>query len=356
MVGVKVMVDEVRSSEFARALVGIYSGAVLTQLIGVGYETGLFDAIARGRATSAELAERAQLEERYVREWLGALTAGGVFVYHAETGAYELPPEHAPWLMGHTARNAAPMSQILNQFGTLLPRLIECFRHGGGIPYSEFRPQFTNRMDDVWRRIYDEQLIDGFIGAAAGLPERLNSGIRAADIGCGTGHAINLLAQAFPASEFAGYDIAQDAIAAATAEAQAMRLSNTRFEVLDVSQLPSEPKLDLIMAFDAIHDQVDPAGVLGNVRRALAEDGLFFMVDFKFSSNLEDNLDNPFAALYYGISTMHCLTISLAEGGAGLGTVWGIQTARRMLADAGFSDIEVLDSPRPQNCIYLCRP
>ena len=110
------------------------------------------------------------------------------------------------------------------------------------------------------------------------------------------------------------------------------------------------------MAFDAIHDQVDPAGVLGNVRRALADDGLFFMVDFKFSSNLEDNLDNPFAALYYGISTMHCLTISLAEGGAGLGTVWGIQTARRMLADAGFSDIEVLDSPRPQNCIYLRRP
>jgi hypothetical protein len=124
----------------------------------------------------------------------------------------------------------------------------------------------------------------------------------------------------------------------------------------DPLQLPSEPKLGLTTAFDAIHDQVDPAGVLGNVRRALADDGLFFMVDFKFSSNLEDNLDNPVAALYYGISTMHCLTISLAEGGAGLGTVWGIQTARRMLADAGFSNIEVLDSPRPQNCIYLCRP
>jgi SAM-dependent methyltransferase len=350
------MVDEARSREFARELVGIYSGAVLTQLIGVGYETGLFEAMAQGATASAELAERARLEERYVREWLGAMTAGGVVVYNAETGIYELPPEHAPWLMGHTAKNAAPISQILNHFGTLLPRLIECFRHGGGIPYSEFRPQFTERMDDVWRRIYDEQLVDGFIGAAAGLSDRLNAGIRVADIGCGTGHAVNLLARAFPASDFVGYDTGQDAIAAATAEAEAMRLANARFEVLDVTQLPGEPKIDLITAFDAIHDQVDPARVLSNVRRALTNDGLFLMIDFKFSSNLEDNIDNPFAPLYYGISTMHCLTISLAEGGAGLGTVWGIQTARRMLADAGFSNIEVLDSPRPQNCIYVCRP
>ena len=247
------------------------------------------------------------------------------------------------------------MSQILNHFGTLLPRLIECFRRGGGIPYSEFRPEFTDRMDDVWRRIYNEKLLDGFIAPVPRLRERLQAGIRAADIGCGTGHAANLLARAYPTSSFVGYDFAADAIATATAEAEAMGLLNSRFEVLDVTQLPSEPKLDLITAFDSIHDQVDPAAVLSNVRRALAEDGLFLMIDFKFSSKLEENLDNPFATLYYGISTMHCMTISLAEGGAGLGTVWGIQTARRMLADAGFSSVEVLDSPRPQNCIYVCQ-
>jgi SAM-dependent methyltransferase len=350
------MLDEARSREFGRQLVGIYSGAVLTNLIGVGHETGLFEAAAEGPATSAELAERAQLEERYVREWLGAMTTGGVLSYDADTGVYELPPEHKPWLMGQTARNAAPMSQILNHFGTLLPRLIECFRNGGGVPYSMFRPQFTDRMDDVWRRIYDEHLVDGFIAPVPGLAERLNAGILVADIGCGTGHAANLLGRTFPASNVVGYDIAPDAIAAAAAEAEAMGLSNTRFAVLDVARLPSEPKIDLIMAFDAIHDQVDPAGVLGNVRGALAHDGLFLMIDFKFSSKLEDNIDNPFAPLYYGISTMHCMTISLAEGGAGLGTVWGIQTARRMLADAGFSNVEVLDSPRPQNCIYVCRP
>jgi hypothetical protein len=95
--------------------------------------------------------------------------------------------------------------------------------------------------------------------------------------------------------------------------------------------------------------------VLRRVHDALAPDGIFFMVDFKFSSNVEDNVANPFGALYYGISTMHCMTVSLAEGGAGLGTVWGTQLARSMLADAGFGDVCVHDTPRPQNCVYVCR-
>jgi SAM-dependent methyltransferase len=347
------MIDEAGKREFGRGLIGTFSGAVLTYLIGVGHETGLFEAAAEGPATSSELAERAQLNERYVREWLSAMTTGGVFSYDANTGTYELPAEHAAWLTGDTAGNAAPMSQILNHFGTLLPHLIECFRRGGGIPYSEFRPEFTDRMDDVWRRIYDEKLLDGFIGPVPRLRERLQAGIMA-----GLRHRTRRqpAGPRLPDVAFVGYDIAADAIATATTEAEAMGLLNSRFEVLDVNRLPSEPKLDLITAFDSIHDQVDPATVLSNVRRALANDGLFLMIDFKFSSKLEENVDNPFATLYYGISTMHCMTISLAEGGAGLGTVWGTQTARRMLAEAGFSSVEVLDSPRPQNCIYVCQP
>jgi SAM-dependent methyltransferase len=350
------MVDEAGTREFGDALIDTYSGAVMTYLIAVGHETGLFEAAAGGRGSSGELAERAHLNERYVREWLGAMTTGGVFTYDADTATYELPAEHAAGLTGRRASNAAPMSRSLIHFATLLPRLIECFRHGGGISYDEFRPQFTDRMDDLWRRIYDEQLLDGFIAPVAGLAERLDAGIAVADIGCGSGHAINLLARTYPASRFVGYDIATDAIVTATAEAETIGLSNSRFEVLDVNQLPSRPTLDLITAFDAIHDQPDPASVLSAIRHALADDGVFLMIDFKFSSKLEENLENPFAPLYYGISTMHCLTVSLAEGGAGLGTVWGIQTARRMLADAGFSAVEVLDSPRPQNCIYVCRP
>ena len=121
-------------------------------------------------------------------------------------------------------------------------------------------------------------------------------------------------------------------------------------------QLPIEPKLDLITAFDAIHDQAQPDTVLRSIRSALGDNGTFLMIEFKFSSNLEANLGNPFAALYYGISTMHCLTVSLAEGGAGLGTAWGAELARSMLTDAGFNHVDIVDSPRPQNCIFICQP
>ncbi len=210
-------------------------------------------------------------------------------------------------------------------------------------------------MDDIWRRIYDEQLINGFLTAAPELPQRLKAGISVADIGCGTGHAINLMAREYPHSTFVGYELGEDAIVKATEEARAMGLSNAHFKVLDVTELPPAPKFDLITAFDAIHDQVDPATVLRRVNDALAPGGVFLMIDFKFSSNVAENVGNPFAPLYYGISTMHCMTVSLAEGGAGLGTVWGVELARQMLKGAEFTRIDVVDSPRPQNCIYVCR-
>lgn len=256
---------------------------------------------------------------------------------------------------GHTARNAAPMSKMLNHFGKHLAKLSDCFRHGGGIPYAAFRPEFTNVMDDSWRRIYDDRLINGFLSAVPDITEQLKVGIRVADIGCGTGHAVNLMAREYPNSTFVGYDFADDAIAKATAEAAAMGVVNASFAALDVLALPAEPQFDLITAFDAIHDQVHPAAVLRRVHEALAADGIFFMVDFKFSSRVENNIGNPFAPLYYGISTMHCMTVSLAGGGAGLGTVWGVELAQRMLSEAGFMHINVLDSPRPQNCIYVCK-
>ncbi len=134
-----------------------------------------------------------------------------------------------------------------------------------------------------------------------------------------------------------------------------MGVENARFEMRDVTSIPAEPQFDLITAFDSIHDQVDPAMVLRRTHGALVSNGTFLMIDFKFSSNVEENIGNPFAPLYYGVSTMHCMTVSLAEEGAGLGTVWGLQTARRMLTEAGFINVEIVDSPRPQNCIYVCR-
>jgi SAM-dependent methyltransferase len=341
--------------DFGRRLLGIYTGAALASMIAIGYQTGLFEAAAAGPATSEELARRAGLEERYVREWLGAMASGGVMTYDPASERYALPPEHARFLTGHTGRNAAPQSQIFPLTAAVLPELVACFRDGGGVPYGRFRPGFTQVMDDNWRRIYDDQLIRGFLPAAMGLPERLQAGISAADVGCGTGHALNLMAREYPASTFVGYDLAEDAIAAARREAAAMGLSNVRFEARDIADLPADNRFDLILAFDAIHDQARPEAALQAILRVLAPDGIFFMVEHAFSSDLAGNLENPFAPLYYSLSTMHCLTVSLAEGGAGLGAMWGEEAARQMLAGAGFTHVTVAPSPRPQNAIFICR-
>jgi len=340
--------------QFAGKLLNIYTGGVLTKLVEVGYQVGLFEASKGGPATSEELSERAGLKERYVREWLGAMTTSGIYSYDPESKRYTLPEEHAALLTGDTAQNLCPHSRMINHFGSHLSKLIACFRAGGGIPYSAYRPDFTQCMDDVWRRIYDQQLSTGFIGAVEGLTEHLRKGIRVLDVGCGTGHAMNLLASEFSNSQFYGYDIAADAVESARTEAKKMGLSNSAFEVVDVTNLSGEPKFDLITAFDAIHDQKEPESVLRGINRTLAPGGTFLMIEFKFSSQVEDNVKNPFAPMYYGFSLMHCMPVSLAVGGKGLGAVWGEQTARQLLAEAGFRTVRVIDAPRPQNCIFAC--
>jgi SAM-dependent methyltransferase len=350
-----VTLDPERVQAFAGKMLGIYSGGMLSLLVDLGHRTGLFDIAARGPATSEELADRAGLQERYVREWLGGMAAGGIFSYDAATRTYTLPQEHAVLLTGATVRNVAPLSRMVTLLAQHVPGVADCFRRGGGVPYEAYRPEFTDTMDDVWRRIYGEQLISGFLTRVPGLTERLGAGIRVVDVGCGTGHAINVMAQAFPASMFVGYDLAADAIERARAEAETMRLSNARFEVLDVTTLPADPAFDLVTAFDAIHDQVAPRTVLRRVHDALAPDGTFYMVEFKFASDVGQNVANPFAPLYYGISTLHCMTVSLAHGGAGLGAVWGEEVARTLLTEAGFGHVEVVDTPRPQNYAFVCK-
>ncbi len=346
--------DKKRVQEFARKVFGFYTGGVLTLMIELGYRHGLFEAAAQGPATSSELAARAGLDERYVREWLGAMATGGVVDYDAATSRFTLPAEHAQCLTGASSRNLAPGSQTLRMLATRLPKVSDCFRQGGGVPYSEFRPDFTEAMDASWRRIYDGLLIKAFLPLVKGVPERLQQGIRVADVGCGTGHAVNVMAREYPRSTFVGFDLGEDAIARARAEAHTMGLANARFERLDATTLPTDPKFDLITSFDAIHDQRDPAAALRRIAGALATDGLYLMMEPRASSALADNLGQPFAPYLYGISVLHCMTVSLAEGGAGLGTAWGEQLARRMLAEAGFTRVEALEAPGPQNTIYVC--
>lgn len=172
---------------------------------------------------------------------------------------------------------------------------------------------------------------------------RLKEGIDVLDVGCGEGHGLNLMAKAFPESRFYGYDISKEGTRAARAEAKKMKLANVHFKIADAARLEDRNRFDLIIAFDTIHDQAKPAKVLKGISRALRKDGTFLMQDIAASSNLHENLVNPLAPTIYTISTMHCMTVSLAYGGDGLGTAWGRQKALEMLAQAGFGSVEVKD-------------
>ena len=347
-------VDQERVKAAAAGLLGIYTGSILTQLIELGTTTGLLEATVAG-GTSKEISRRAGLQERYVREWLGGMTTGGLVSYDAESGSYTLPAEHALLLTKGSPRSLAPLSGLLDGLVRHLPAITECFQRGGGVPESAYWPEFSTGLDGTWRTIYDHQLVDGFLSIDPLIVERLESGCRVADVGCGTGHAVNVMAQRFPKSEFVGFDSSAAAIARAVAESRASGCRNAHFEALDIAQLPSDPGFDLVTAFDVIHDLADPFGTLRRIAQALRAGGAFLMVEFKFSSHLEKNLGNPFAALYYGVSLLHCMPVSLEEGGAGLGVLWGTERTREALAEAGLGEVTLHDSPRPQNCVYICR-
>ncbi|MFC5993301.1 methyltransferase domain-containing protein [Pseudonocardia hispaniensis] len=347
-------IDEQEVGRFAQKIFSIYTDGFVGLMLDLAHRTGLLETLAAGPGTSQELAERAGLVERYVRECLGALVTAGIVDYAPAGRRYMLPPERAVCLSGPGSLNLAPFARAGTLLAGHLDAVARAFREGGGVPYDAFRPEFTTVMDGLSRGLLDGQLIDGILPLTGELPTRLAEGVRVADIGCGTGHAINLMAREFPRSTFVGYDIASDAIEAARAETTAWGLRNAAFEVLDVTRLPVEPPFAAVFAFDAIHDQVDPAGVLARVRAALGPGGVFVMMDVKAASALEDNVGNPLAPMLYGVSTLHCMTVSLAQGGAGLGTVWGEQLALRMLADAGFGDVVVHDVPDdPLDVLYV---
>ena len=336
-------VDAEAATVFAERVLGLLNDGSLALMISVGHRVGLFDAMAGlAPSTSEQVASAANVHERYVREWLGAMTAGGVVSYDPEWRTYSLPAEHAASLTRAAGPdNLAIQTQFLPLLATVESPVVECFREGGGVPYSEYH-EFHRLMAEDSAAVHDAALLDGIVPLVPGLDDRLRAGIDVADIGCGSGHAINLLAQAYPASRFMGLDFSEEAIAAGRREAAARRLANAAFEVRDVTDLGEADAFDFVTAFDAIHDQAHPAAVLDGIARALRPDGTFLMVDVRASSNVEDNLEHPLGAFLYTVSTMHCMTVSLALDGDGLGTMWGEQLATRMLREAGFDDVDVV--------------
>lgn len=346
--------EETRLEAFADRLVSILNGGALGLMIGVGHRTRLFDVMAElPPSTSEQIAVAAGLNERYVREWLGAMVAGRIVNYDAVEELYELPAEHAALLTrAAVPTNFAATMQWFAVLASVEDQIVECFRQGGGVDYQAFR-RFHEVMAEESAQTVVAALTDHILPLATGLQTSLERGIDVLDIGCGSGRAACRLAAEFPHSRFVGYDLCADAVTAARSEAERQGLTNIRFETRDVTQLGEESQqYDLITAFDAIHDQAQPDAVLRGIFAALRTGGTFLMQDILASSHLEGNLANPIAAFLYTISTMHCMTVSLAQGGAGLGTCWGRELAERMLADAGFRAIRVEKLPHDDMNYY----
>jgi 2-polyprenyl-3-methyl-5-hydroxy-6-metoxy-1,4-benzoquinol methylase len=341
--------------EVAGRVVAILNDGAICLLASLGHELGIFETLAAlPPATSAQVADAAGLDERYVREWLGGVVTAGFVEYDPGDRTYRLCPDHAPFLTGTGPDNLARTMRFVSLMGLVQPKVAEAFRHGGGLSYDDY-PGFHHLQAADSAAVNDASLLDTIL-PLAGMTERLGEGVAVADIGCGEGHAVNLMARAFPRSSFVGYDFSDEAIATARDEASAWGLPNARFELLDVAQLAEESAYDLVTTFDAVHDQAHPATVLANIRRALRPDGRYLMVDIKASSNLEDNLELPWASFLYAASTVHCMSVSLGQGGDGLGTVWGVQTAERMIREAGFSDVVVHDlEADPFNAYFVAR-
>jgi SAM-dependent methyltransferase len=354
---VTIAANENRAEAFAERLVGALNESALILMASLGHRLALFDRLATlPPATSGRIAEAAGLQERYVREWLGAMVVSGVVEYDPAEATYSLPAEHAAALTRAAGpNNLAGVAAYVPVLAAVEDEIAECFRTGGGVTYSSY-PRLQEVMAEDSGAVFDATLIGATLPLVPGLVGRLREGIAVADLGCGSGHAVNLMAKAFPASRFVGYDLSEDAIERASEEAAELGLGNARFAVKDLATLDEPDTYDLIAAFDVIHDQARPAQVLERIARALAPEGAFLMVDFAASSSLEENVDHALAPTLYMFSVLHCMTVSLAQNGAGLGTLWGEQTALQMLREAGFADVDVERvEADPFNNYYICR-
>ena len=335
--------DPAKAEAFAGTLLNVLNHGALCLMISVGHRTGLFDAMSKlPPSTSSAIATRAGLNERYVREWLGAMVTGHVVEVDPETLQFSLPAEHAAYLTrAAAADNLAVFAQYIPVLGDVEDDIVECFRKGGGVPYSRFSRFHEVMAEDSGQSVLSS-LESHIIPLVPGLADRLSRGIRMLDVGCGRGRILNRLASLYPASQFVGVDLSQEAIAFATQEASDTGRANVEFRAADLSdfdQAAEEDSFDFITTFDAIHDQGKPLNVLKGIQRALKPDGVYLMQDISGTSHVHKDIEHPIGPLLYTVSCMHCMTVSLAQGGEGLGAMWGEEKTREYLGKAGFRSI-----------------
>jgi 2-polyprenyl-3-methyl-5-hydroxy-6-metoxy-1,4-benzoquinol methylase len=350
--------DQAKLEAFMGKVMDDLSGTMTSFFCSIGDRLGLFrDLSEHGPATSAELAARTGINERYASEWLRGLTAAGYLEYEAESGRYVLPPEQAEAL----AREGGPMFvggpyEMLPGMARTFDGLIDAFRNGGGISqaaYDQTIWEGMQRFTDTW---FENHLLQEWIPAVPHVQEKLEAGTLLADVGCGSGRAVLKLANEFRNSTFVGYDAFEGQLARAVANAKQAGVSDrVRFELLDVADgLPES--YDVVTTFDVIHDAADPAGLVRAIRAGTKPDGSYLMLEINCADRHEDNV-GPLAAMFYGFSVFYCMTTSLASGGAGLGTC-GMPEAkvRELCTEAGFGSVTRLPIENPFNVLYEARP
>jgi len=349
--------DNAPPPEFVERMLQVMNHSALSLMISLGHRTRLFDVMAKlPPSSSHEIAEAGGHSERYVREWLGAMVTGRVVNYDAAQRKYHLPAEHAAFLTRGAAVNFGVSAQWIAVLGMVEDKIVDAFTHGKGVPYSAYT-RFHEVMAEESGQTVVGALDEHILPLVPGLVEKLETGIDVLDVGCGSGWAILHLAKRFPRSRFAGYDLSPEAIGAANARARELALPNARFDVRDLAAWSEPRSRDLITAFDVIHDQAKPAAVLNNIASAVKPDGLFLMQDISGSGHVHEDLQHPMGTLLYTVSCMHCMSVSLAHGGPGLGAMWGRQKALEMLAEAGFGPVQVESLPHDVlNFYYVVQP
>lgn len=352
--------DPTKAEAFAERFLTALNHGALSLMISIGHRTGLFDAMSgMPPATSTQIAQAAGLNERYVREWLGAMATGRVVEIDPITKLYHLPAEHAGLLTRAAgADNLSVFMQYIAVMGAVEDEIVECFYNGGGVGYEKYRRFHEVMAEDSGQSVLSS-LESHILPLVPGLAGRLEEGIRMLDVGCGRGRVITRLAELYPASSFEGIDLSLEATDYGRGEASRKGLQNIRFLARDLSDFDqtAEPAAyDFITTFDAIHDQGQPLNVLRGIHRALKPDGVYLMQDIKGSSDVSNNLDHPIGTLLYAISCMHCMTVSLAQGGEGLGAMWGQEKTIEYLHRAGFATVEVNELVHDiQNNWYVIR-
>jgi 2-polyprenyl-3-methyl-5-hydroxy-6-metoxy-1,4-benzoquinol methylase len=350
--------DEAKLQAFMGRVVGDFGATLSTALAVIGDRLGLYKALAAaGPLSAAELAAHTGTSERYVREWLINQAAGGYVEYDAATGRFSLPPEQAaaladesgPYFMGGGF-------QLVSAMIAAEPRIRTAFRTGEGMGWGEHDAGLFEGTERFFRPGYLGNLVGAWIPALDGVEEKLRRGCSVADIGCGHGAATIIMAQAFPASRFWGFDSHAPSIARARqAAAEAGVAARARFEVADAVTYPAPLSgYDLIAHFDCLHDMGDPVGACTHALRSLAADGTVLIVEPMAGERIEENF-NPVGRVFSGASTLCCTPNALAQGGAALGTIATEAQLRAVVTSAGFTRFRRA-AQTPVNRVFEARP